>query len=268
MGGTGFGSGATLTQSLDYNFGSRSFGMTSSLGAYASLGMFNTSANLSYTWGDGESWSWNINAGINAPWSDDEFGCGVSIGYGSDGWSINTGGYYNPHAWDDNPAYSPLDWNTEDVRYYNNCYSYALDEIIYGSNNGLQPGYLHRDYVSLYSMTVNDVMQAAIGDGRIKKPTLLNKLGFGKKGYYEVYLVVGDVRQGNKFLQRDYHWYRQDKGGLWSHKPGKSFVTRYDGNGALIKNPAKANHRSWFFYDGKLTSVNYNLGGVRLWVRR
>ena len=53
-----------------------------------------------------------------------------------------------------------------------------------------------------------------------------------------------------------------------SHKPGKSFVTRYDGNGALIKNPAKANHRSWVFYDGKLTSVNYNLGGVRLWVRR
>ncbi len=36
----------------------------------------------------------------------------------------------------------------------------------------------------------------------------------------------------------------------------------------LTANPAKANHRSWVFYDGKLTSVNYNLGGVRLWVRR
>ena len=56
--------------------------------------------------------------------------------------------------------------------------------------------------------------------------------------------------------------------GLQIRPSRKSFVTRYDGNGALIKNPAKANHRSWVFYDGKLTSVNYNLGGVRLWVRR
>lgn len=79
---------------------------------------------------------------------------------------------------------------------------------------------------------------------------LISLLGFGGKGYYEVYLVVGEVRQGNVLLQRDYHWYRQDKGGLWSHKSGQSFITRYDGNGVLIKNPAKANQRSCFFTRG------------------
>ena len=57
-------------------------------------------------------------------------------------------------------------------------------------------------------------------------------VGFGRKGYYSVYLVVDNCI--------DYHWYRQDKGGYWSHKPGRTPVKKLDASGKMIKNPAKA----------------------------
>ena len=39
----------------------------------------------------------------------------------------------------------------------------------------------------------------------------------------------------------DYHWYRQDSGGGWSHKPGWGDVTDVDASGNLINDPCKAN---------------------------
>lgn len=60
-----------------------------------------------------------------------------------------------------------------------------------------------------------------------------NKLGFGKRGYYSAYLVIDEGV--------DYHWYRQDKGGLWSHKPGITPVLNADASRHLITNPAGAN---------------------------
>lgn len=38
----------------------------------------------------------------------------------------------------------------------------------------------------------------------------------------------------------DYHFYRQDKDGYWSHKDGMNKVKRYDAKGRLITNPQKA----------------------------
>lgn len=91
----------------------------------------------------------------------------------------------------------------------------------------------------------------SIADGKItglKKPNFWNKLGFGRKGYYSVYLVVDNCI--------DYHWYRQDKGGYWSHKPGRTPVKNLDASGKMIKNPAKAD------------VGNYKDGGILLWVKK
>ena len=38
----------------------------------------------------------------------------------------------------------------------------------------------------------------------------------------------------------DYHWYRLDDNKLWSHKPGGTPATNYDGHGQLISDPRKA----------------------------
>ena len=55
-------------------------------------------------------------------------------------------------------------------------------------------------------------------------------------GTYKVALVVGMYDEG----KYDYHWYRQDADGLWSHKPGITAARRIDNSGKLIIDPMTA----------------------------
>ena len=258
VGGTGLGAGAGINQSIDYSFGSRNWTTTTGANAYGSFLMFNVGVNGSYGYditnkqGD---WGWGVSVGINAPIGNDAYGIGLGISYGSGGWSWNLGGYYNPWAWQDNPTYEPDKWNDNgDKQLTNNCYTYALDDIDNGNRRGLNPGYSGEEYriTSYDDLTLDYVLNGAISDGRIRKPNFWNKLGFGKRGYYSVYLVIDEGV--------DYHWYRQDKGGNWSHKPGTTRVINFDASGRPISNPANANH----IYP----HAQYNNGAILLWVRR
>jgi hypothetical protein len=253
VGGTGFGAGATISQSLDYDLTSGSLSTTTSIGAYASFGVANAGVNLSLTYAD-RQWrtGWGVTAGIGV--GTDAAGIGLHLGYGSNGWNVGIGGYYDSKAWDSNPSYEPEQWNDSgEIQYNNNCYSYAIDDAQNPIGGKPQPG----DYSGGgdFSMDLDVIGELAIRDGFVKKPTFLNKLGFGKKGYYEVYLVIDN--EGGVI---DYHWYRRDKGGLWSQKHGLGKVTNVDGSGKLISNPTKANHN----YGGGL---NYGNGGIILWVK-
>lgn len=252
VGGTGFGTGATVGQGINFGFRSGSFSTTSNAAAYASLGLFNVGVNVSYSYGKNGGWNWGISAGINL-FGNDEWGLGLNVGYGSGGLDFGIGGYYNPNAWKDNPVYDPDEWNEANKIDYNNCYSYALDDIDNGNFYGLQPGDAGDHPITSYSdINLDYIVQASISDGRIKQPNLWNKLGFGKNGYYEVYLVID---QGN-----DYHWYRQDKGGNWSHKPGVTPVINIDASGRVMSNPVRANHNYGY--------INYKDGARKLWVKR
>jgi hypothetical protein len=51
-------------------------------------------------------------------------------------------------------------------------------------------------------------------------------------GYHKVMLVIAPGV--------DYHWYRQDTDGKWSHKPGITPITNLDASGKPIADPAKA----------------------------
>ena len=55
------------------------------------------------------------------------------------------------------------------------------------------------------------------------------------KNYYKGMLFVHP--------KTTYHFYRQDKDGLWSHKDGLNKVTRRDAKRKLIKNPRKASRK-------------------------
>ena len=90
VGGTGLGAGETATYSYDYNF-SNGRGISSfSIGAYASFGGFSVSANASWSSGN---WGWCVGAGIGD--GDVISGAGLYINYGSSGWGMNAGGYYD-----------------------------------------------------------------------------------------------------------------------------------------------------------------------------
>ena len=87
VGGTGFGSGATISQSYNYGFKS-GWSASTTAGVYASYGGFNVGASYGTS-------GWGVSAGIG--FGDDQSGLGFSIGYGSGGWSYGIGGHYNPY---------------------------------------------------------------------------------------------------------------------------------------------------------------------------
>ena len=66
-------------------------------------------------------------------------------------------------------------------------------------------------------------------------------------GYSKIALVIDPMD--------DYHFYRQDPDGYWSHKPGSQPVTRLDADGVLIIDPMTCNRD----YTKQGKSLNYTL---------
>ena len=254
VGGTGFGSGITASQSFDNNFKNKSWSTTSSVGAYASFGAFNAGGSISFTKDlDSGYWtpSWGVSAGLG--FGDDDSGLGFNIGYGSGGFTYGMGGYYYRDAWDSNQTYDPAAWEDSGQLTCNNCWAYVRDEM---DGDFINPGegteYQIWDKALI---TLDNMTNASLTNNRVKLPNFWNKLGFGKRGYYSGYLVTADGK--------DYHFYRQDNGGKWSHKPGEGAVMNVDGYGRIIRNPARANHDYRNIY-----SYNYNDGGILLWIKK
>lgn len=128
--------------------------------------------------------------------------------------------------------YNPGYWNKYNNRA--NCYTYALNYISGQNLATQQPGYASgKKYTSL---TGNAIIEAAKRDvpylssvNGIRPASENQKPG---KNEYKVALVIG---------KHDYHWYRQDSDGYWSHKRGSTAITRVDASGKTIINPRKAN---------------------------
>ncbi len=126
----------------------------------------------------------------------------------------------------DAPVYNPAKWNIPSVQPYNNCYNYANDHI---TNTFAQPGRAHgKMYTALACPNVDT---AAKADGLVNAPNFSSPLAAGH-GWY-VALVV--------WPGHDYHWYRQDKVGCWSHKPGSTAARNVDNSNKPITDPKTCN---------------------------
>lgn len=125
------------------------------------------------------------------------------------------------------------DWNDSGlVQGNNNCYDYAC-----GKKSGKvgghesQPGLAHGKTLTR-PVDCNQVKAGAVADG-------LSWLGKDKdlkcpSGCQRVALVCCDA---------DYHWYREDSPGHWSHKPGLSQATDNDYSGNPVTDPEDADRR-------------------------
>jgi hypothetical protein len=87
-----------------------------------------------------------------------------------------------------------------------------------------------------------DVVARIMGDVHGSKLTTFEKTCKGKT---RKIAVVADPDQ-------DYHFYRQDADGYWSHKPGATKVTRLDTTKRPIYDPALASR------DNKSSNLNYD----------
>jgi hypothetical protein len=122
------------------------------------------------------------------------------------------------------PPYAPNPWNDADgVQHNNNCYNYACNKM---TGTFAQPG---RRAGRMYTkFACGNVAVAAIADGLI--PWVADRACPG--GCYKVALVIAPGV--------DFHWYRQDANGDWSHKPGETEATNEDESGNAITDPRTA----------------------------
>ena len=168
------------------------------------------------------------------------------------------------------PVYMPRLYNAKKYTQHNhNCFAYAFDIMDLPSTeecNGNdkedckvpfhQPGYYsgkqrfdesgEKRCFDLFSRLKGDM--PAIEIARNGRP--IEFTDKPAKGYSKIALVI-DPKQ-------DYHFYRQDSNGFWSHKPGGTPVTNKDTTGRLIYNPALAN-RDNRDDAGDKDGLNYNV---------
>jgi len=154
------------------------------------------------------------------------------------------------------PKYEPKKWNNELIIKNHNCYSYMMNAISRTRKDKPQPGYF-----SGFPRVKDNEYNCNSYFERIKKDNpSIYKVGFDtkcKKGYYKAFMAISDGDDP------DYHFYRQDKDGYWSHKPGRREATDLDASGNKIKNPLIAD-RNYTHYNYKvacpLFCVNPDLG--------
>ncbi|KAL9986957.1 hypothetical protein ACROYT_G001176 [Oculina patagonica] len=132
------------------------------------------------------------------------------------------------------PAYNPWYWNVENHIERNNCYNFAST---IRTDTFAQPGRRGgRPLPSLFN--ANDVKLSAMAD-RLQFETARPQMN-APDGPEHLVALVHYEGDPNSPYDRDYHWYRLDNNGYWSHKPGRTHATDRDGNGDRIRDPRRA----------------------------
>ncbi|MEI8146726.1 MAG: hypothetical protein WCH83_14800, partial [Alphaproteobacteria bacterium] len=142
----------------------------------------------------------------------------------------------------DAPAYSPAFWNQPSIQPRNNCYNYANNRA---TNTFAQPGRAHGAQTS--TMQCAQVNAAAIKDGLRNVPNFTTPLAKGR-GWYVALVIWPNV---------DYHWYRQDNVGCWSHKPGSTPARNTDNSGKPITDPRTCNRGGYIQFCGYMNTGSW-----------
>jgi hypothetical protein len=141
--------------------------------------------------------------------------------------------------------YNPGFWNTPSVQPHNNCYNYGRD---WRTDTFAQPGRAHG--AQTFTMKCSNVTTAAMADGLKKRCTCL---GVNEWPRRMMALVIAP--------NQDFHWYREQRGGFWGHKPGGTEARNWDNNNKLVVNPETAARGIYtdfcgYFYAGRSVVIN------------
>jgi hypothetical protein len=125
--------------------------------------------------------------------------------------------------------YAPASWNGAYIN-DNNCYSYANDRL-FTTGSGATPGSGGGDVVPSSWDDCDPVARSLRADGL--EPIALDDVNEPQLEHrgWPVALYIGMQVNG---VYTDYHFYRQDRSGLWSHKPGGFKVRNCDESGRSI----------------------------------
>jgi hypothetical protein len=122
----------------------------------------------------------------------------------------------------DAPTYDAGYWNNDPTRLNaNNCYAYVNNQP---TNTFAQPG--RGTGQQWKSLDCDDVRSASERDGLVTA----GSFQASRAGWYGALVIWPGF---------DYHWYRQDASGCWSHKPGHTKVRDVDHAGQPIADPSQ-----------------------------
>lgn len=142
------------------------------------------------------------------------------------------------------PAYQPDFWNFyTDILRRNNCYNYSNNKR---TDTFAQPGKASGQMYT--ALTCPEVENGAISDG------LTPFAGSCPSGENKIALVVAP--------DFDYHWYRMDTNGLWSHKPGGTNATNLDNSGNIITDPETADRGNYTDFCGYFCTCSDDIQGI------
>jgi len=144
----------------------------------------------------------------------------------------------------DAPALNLSRWNTAAAQPHNNCYNYANDRM---TNTFAQPG--NASGKPMNGNSCSGVQPSAVSDGLAATPNFSAPLA-AKKGFY-VALVI--------WPGQDFHWYRQDNIGCWSHKPGQTPARNTDNSGAAISDPQTCDRGPYNFCSFMITNSSVKI---------
>lgn len=173
------------------------------------------------------------------------------------------------------PKYEPELYNNHNgIKEAQNCFAYAFDYKHLPDNctknscpmsfiqPGLKSGY--PKWSNVHGKRCPDLKARLFGDvPDIKETTFEDKC---PAGYSKIALVVDE--------DEDYHFYRMDSNGDWSHKPGATDVTNKDATGRRIYDPKLASRKyshTGLDYDGfcgylcvpRNTELSFKRGGFK-----
>lgn len=141
------------------------------------------------------------------------------------------------------PPYDPGKWNNNPtILRNNNCYNYGNDTI---TNTFAQPG-RGTGQEGPYPPSCAGTSAAATRDGlkSIPSPDVTPAEG-------HVCALVVSTTPG--FF--DYHWYRRDSNGMWSHKPGQTAARNTDNSGRPISDPRTCDRGPYNNFCGFFNSI-------------
>jgi hypothetical protein len=148
------------------------------------------------------------------------------------------------------PPYQPDFFNkNRDLHDSHNCAAYAFGHVRpnpKAEDPFVQPGTFsgHPRFGKTRRKTCPDMLARIFGDMPSVKPATFEARCPANTS--KIAMAV-DARS-------DYHFWRQDNNGYWSHKPGSTDVTNIDAFGRPIWNPQLASRN----YNDKTSKLNYN----------
>lgn len=133
--------------------------------------------------------------------------------------------------------FEPILWNDgSDTQNSTNCYAYVLNRRTgFPVGHKLQPGEFSGDPLdSIDEINASRIIELVRSDSEAEGFSFeeSDAQSVCPDGSYKVALVVDPGV--------DYHWYRQNPDGTWSHKPGHAEVTDLDASGNPVNDPSTA----------------------------